>query len=119
MEVFQMSIFQIIASLFALFMMYTVTLHNKKGTLSALETSFWMTVWGLFIVLAIFPYLLTGIANTLNFARVFDLLLVGALMILSLLTFYNYMRHKALEKRIEGYIRKQALTEKKDGTEAS
>ena len=114
-----MNIFQILATLFALFMMYTVTLYNKKRALSSVETSFWITTWGFFIVVAIFPNLLTGITKQLNFARVFDLLLVGALMILSSITFYNYLHHKALEQKIEQFVREQAMKDKHHGKPSS
>lgn len=119
LEVIKMSIFQIVASLFALFMIYTVTLYSKKRTLGPAETSFWITVWTFFIILAIFPDLLLGISRQLKFARVFDLLLVGGLMILSVISFYNYLRHKALEMRIETFIREQALAEKKHDKKAA
>lgn len=109
MEVLKMSVFQIIASLFALFMIYTVTLYNKKRTLGPGESSFWITIWSFFILIAVFPDLLTGISRQLNFARVFDLLLVGALMVLTSISFYNYLRHKALELRIERLVRETAV----------
>lgn len=106
-----MSIFQIIASLFALFMIYTVRLYRKRKTLSPIETSIWISTWTFFIVIALFPNLLLGISDRLHFARVFDLLLVGALMILSVLTFINYFTHKRLETRIEHLVRENALLE--------
>ncbi len=108
-----MSIFQIIATLFALFMIYTVTLYRKKKTLSSMETSLWLAIWSLFIVIATFPNLMLGISDRLNFARVFDLLVVGALMILSVVTFANYFTHKRLETRIEDLVREKALLEKR------
>ncbi len=112
METLPMSIFQVIASLFALFMIYTVTLYYKKKTLSSFESSFWIALWGLFVVISIFPDLLMGISNTLKFSRVFDLLLVAALMILSVITFINYFTHKKLESRIEKIVREDALHKK-------
>ena len=101
-----MNIFQIIAILFALFMMYSVTLYGKKKLLSGVETSFWVATWSFFIVIAVFPDLLIGISRSLNFARVFDLLIVGALMVL---TFFNYIRHKKLESKLEQLVRDTAI----------
>ena len=104
-----MNIFQIIAILFALFMMYSVTLYGKKKLLSGVETSFWVATWSFFIVIAVFPELLIGISRSLNFARVFDLLIVGALMVLTVLTFFNYIRHKKLESKLEQLVRDTAI----------
>ena len=104
-----MSIFQIIATLFALFMIYTVSLYSRKKALGAVESNFWLTTWGFFIVVSLFPDLLIGISQGLHFARVFDLLLVGALMVISFITFANYLRHKILEKKIEDLVRKISI----------
>ena len=104
-----MSKFQILSVLFALFMMYTIRIHAKKKTLNDSESSLWYSLWSLFIVLAVFPELVTGIATTLRFYRVFDFLVVGAFMILSVLTFNNYFSAKKMERRIEELVRDQSL----------
>lgn len=104
-----MSVFQIIATLFALFMMYTVKLFSAKKALGAVETSFWISIWAFFIFLTLFPDVLRGISQSLHFARVFDLLLVAALMLLSVIVFVNYLRHKMLERKIEELVRKISI----------
>jgi hypothetical protein len=104
-----MSIFQIVSVLFALFMIYVVSIHGKKRTLTVMETSFWFSTWGFFIVIATFPAILTGISNALKFSRVFDLLLVVALMVLSCLVFFSYFKQKELMFKIENLVRKTAL----------
>lgn len=104
-----MNIFQIAATLFALFMIYTVRLHNKKRTLSDSESISWIAIWFFFIVIAIFPDLLRGISDTLHFARVFDLLLVVGLMIITVIAFKSYFDQKKAEKRIEELARELTL----------
>jgi hypothetical protein len=104
-----MSIFQILALLFALMMMYVVNIHRKKARLSLLEVSFWMSTWFVFIVIAIFPNLLTGIAGILNFSRVFDLLVVIAFMVVSWLVFRSYLIEKENTRKIDELVRKQAI----------
>ncbi len=86
-----MSSFQILAILFALFMLYVIQIHHRKSSLSFLEVSFWVSTWGLFIILATFPELLLGIAGALQFSRVFDLLVVIAFMVLSFVVIYSYL----------------------------
>jgi len=104
-----MSIFQIGATLFALFMIYWVRNNQKRAHLSLVESSAWYSVWSVFIILALFPNLLLGIVSALHFARVFDLLVVLAFMILVMLNFYIYLKNKKLEKKLETLIRKIAL----------
>ena len=101
-----MSIFQILAALFALFMLYWVRSNHKRKNLSTVEGFFWYSVWLTFIALSIFPNLLIGIVQTLHFARVFDLLVVIAFMILTVLGFYVYLKNKNLEKKLEILARK-------------
>lgn len=108
-----MSIFQIGATLFALFMIYVVTIHKNKTKLSKVEVLFWYAMWVLFIVIALFPNLLLGITHTLHFQRVFDLLLVLALMVITVLVVLSYFMQKENQKKLEDFVRKQAIDEKK------
>ena len=109
-----MSIFQIIATLFALFMIYVVTIHKRKSRLSSVEVTFWYSMWVLFVVIALFPNLLLGITQTLNFQRVFDLLLVLALMVLTVIVVMGYFTQKASYRKLEDFIRKQAIDATKE-----
>ena len=104
-----MSIFQLIASFFALFMLYIVNIHKKKNTLSTFEVAFWYLLWILFIIIALFPNLLLGIVHIFHFARVFDLLTVIAFMILTVIIISTYLTQKENSKKIEMYVRKAAL----------
>lgn len=108
-----MSIFQIAATLFALFMIYVVTIHKNKSKLSRVEVTFWYAIWGLFVVIALFPNLLLGITQRLNFQRVFDLLVVLAFMILTILVVMGYFSQKESQKKLEEFVRKQAINEHK------
>lgn len=106
-----MSIFQIIAVCFALFMVYVARVKSRKYRLSALETWGWYGIWALFALLAIFPNALLGVVHTLKFGRVFDLLVVGAMMVLSTLVFFLYFTVKGLQKKLEKFVRNEALKE--------
>ncbi len=104
-----MSTFQVAAILFALFIMYTVSIQKRKRVIATVEASFWYSTWAFFIVIAVFPNLLLGLAGALKFARVFDFLVVIAFMILSLLAFYSYFMIKQLEKKLEQVSRSVAI----------
>lgn len=105
-----MSIFQILSSLFALFMLYVVTIHRSRSKLGRSEVYLWYVLWVVFIILALFPDLLQGITDILKFDRVFDLLVVGAFMILSMVVFLSYFNQKENQKKIEQYVRTEALS---------
>lgn len=107
-----MTIFQILAAIFALMMIYVIWIHGKKKTLSASEVSLWLSLWILFIVIAMFPNLLLGIVTVLHFGRVFDLLTVAALMVLTVLVFASYFTHKELKQQIERLVRELAIRER-------
>jgi hypothetical protein len=108
-----MSIFQIGAVFFALFMLYVVTIHKRKSALGFLEVSFWYTTWIVFIIIAIFPNLLLGLSDALHFARVFDLLLVVALMILTVVLITSYFKQREMSAKLEIFIRQQAIQKAK------
>jgi hypothetical protein len=104
-----MSLFQLLAALFAFFMLYIVNIHKKKAALSALEVGFWYAVWFLFIIISLMPNLLLGIVNIIHFARVFDLLTVLAFIFLTVLIVITYFTQKENSKKIEQYIRTIAI----------
>lgn len=104
-----MSIFQLGATLFALFMIFWVRNNQQRQHLSVTEASMWYSIWLVFIVLSLFPDLLTNLVSALHFARVFDLLVVLAFMTLVVLNFYIYLKNKKLEHKIEEVVRKIAL----------
>lgn len=107
-----MSIFQVAATLFALFMLYWVRTNQKRQFLTVLESSFWYACWSLFIIISIFPQLLLGIVHTIRFTRVFDLLTVIAFMLLIMIIFSVYIKNKQLEKKLETLVRKFAIEKK-------
>ena len=112
-----MSIFQVGSVLFALFMLYVVNIHKRKSTLSLTEVSFWYGVWILFIFVAMFPDVLSGLAGVLRFSRVFDLLVVIAMMILSSVVFTSYLAQKENTKELEELIRTLAIRSVKENNE--
>lgn len=104
-----MSIFQILATCFALFMLYVVNIHRSKAALSRVEVSFWYSTWLVFIFIAMFPHLVSGLTGILNFSRVFDFLVVLAMMMLTSLVFSSYLTQKENSKKLEILVRKMAI----------
>lgn len=100
---------QIIAVLFAIFMIYVAFLHFKRKDINGGEIFFWTALWLGFIVVTIFPNILQNLTKLLFFTRVMDFLMVLAFMILAFLGFQNHIANRRMEKKIEELVRKQAL----------
>lgn len=112
MENYVMSIFQLGSAVFALYMLYVVQIHRRKLNLSLIEMLTWRSLWSIFIFLSLFPQSLAGIVEVLHFARVFDLLLVMALMVLTILVVTSYFRQREYGRKLEKLVRSTALLEK-------
>lgn len=104
-----MIILQIFIFFFAIFMIYVVFLHKKRGTITPFELGIWITLWASFIFLTFFPRVLQGIAHTLYLSRVFDLLVIVALMILTALIVDTRMSLMKLKRKLEDYVRGDAI----------
>ncbi len=106
-----MILIQAMSVLFGIFMLYLVRIHKRKQHLKAFEFGMWVALWILFILAAIFPQSFKGIAERLSIFRIFDLLVVIALMIIIFLTYINMIATKRLDKKIELIVRKKAIDE--------
>lgn len=104
-----MTLFQLSSILFALFMSYVVRVHTQKARISAVEASMWYSLWFLFAVIAMFPHLLTGISEYFYFDRVFDLLVVGAFMVITFIVLRSYFMYKQLLIKIETVTREISI----------
>jgi hypothetical protein len=101
---------QIVTILFAIFMIYVAFLHWKRKEINGGEIIFWLILWLGFILITLFPNFLQRLTNLLFFARVMDLLMVTAFMILAFLGFQNNVSNRRMEKKIEELVRKEALS---------
>lgn len=104
-----MSIFQIGTTLFSLFMIYVVRINVRKLNLSRVEQLFWYSLWFVFAVIALFPNLLLGVVHALSFSRVFDLLTVLAMMVLTVIVIMTYFAQREAAKKMEEFIRNEAI----------
>lgn len=107
-----MTLFQVVCILFGLWMVYELTIYAKKRILSSVEVGLWIGLWIVFIALATFPELADGLVHQLHFNRLFDLLTVAALMILTVLIFFSYFAQKEGTQKLEKLVQEMAI---KDG----
>lgn len=100
---------QIIAALFAVFMLYVAFVHYKQHNIEKFEFIFWLGIWSSFLYFALFPRVLDPILAKLFVARAMDLIFIVGFMILAYLGFSNHVGIKSLQKHIETLTRKKAL----------
>lgn len=103
---------QFLGVTFGLAMMYFTFVKFKRKELSKLETVMWFTGWVLLILVAIIPYALDPIIAPLHFYRRLDFFVVLGFFGLLLIGFYNYSAVKKMEKKLEQYVRNEALENK-------
>ena len=104
---------QIIAVLFAIFMLYVAFLNWKRKDINGKEIFFWGILWLGFIVITLFPDVLQNVTKKLFFTRVMDFLMVIAFMILAFIGFQNHVSNRRMERKIEELIRKETKREAK------
>lgn len=100
---------QIIGFAFALLMVYMSIIHYKKGSLTGVEIISWVTIWSVVIFAVLFPEILRTYSETFAVSRLFDLLIVGAFIVVIVMTSTLYVKIKDLEKKIEKLVRGNAL----------
>jgi len=102
---------QILAIIFALWMIYFSFLHFRRKEFSLKELVLWMILWIGLIVVVIFPKSIDFILKTFSITRTFDLVVIVAIVVAIGVTFRNYVIIRRLEKRIEDFVRKESLKE--------
>ena len=106
-------VLQFLGISFSLAMVYFALLNYRRGELNGVETFFWFIIWTVAIIVVVFPDLLRVFASTFLFARLFDLLVVGALFVIVVMVSRAYIATKRIERKLEKYVRREALKDVK------
>ena len=104
---------QFLGIIFGLTMLYFTFVKFKRRELNSLELGLWLSGWVLLILIAIFPGLLDPIIGSLHFYRRLDFFVVLGFFVLLGMGFYNYSAVKKMEKKLEMFVRKEALDNSK------
>ena len=102
-------VLQFLGVAFALAMVYFALLNYRRGELNGIEIFFWFLIWTAAIVVIVFPDLLRTFSRTFLFARLFDLIVIGAILFVIVLASRAYIVTKRMEKKLEKYVRSEAL----------
>ena|SRR3989338_6917685 len=105
---------QFVGVLVALAAMHLTYLYYKRANFSKKELLFWMTIWLAFLLVTIFPRILSPIVGYLGLQRSMDLIMIIAFIILFGLSFHNYTVNHRVMNKIEKLVRELALKDLKE-----
>lgn len=100
---------QFLGTLFGICMLYFTFIKFKREELSKFEAVGWFLGWITFIVVAIVPFMLDPIVNSLNFYRRLDMFVVVGFFALLGLSFYTYNLAKNNQRKFEKIVRRLAI----------
>lgn len=100
---------QIVAILFALWMIYFTFLHFRRGEFSKSELVIWQILWFGLVFVVIYPSSIKFLLTALNISRTFDLIVIVGIIVLYGITFRNYVIARRLERKIEQVVRDESL----------
>lgn len=106
---------QVIALVFALIMVYFAYLHYRKGDINGMEIMFWMIAWIGAILVILFPSIFSVFAKTIAISRAFDMAVIGGFIVVIPLVYIAYVRTRRMEKKLEEYVRAEALKQPSNG----
>ncbi len=104
---------QIAGLLFGLFMIYYSFLNYKRKEFTVKESSLWIFVWIVFIVITLFPSVLDPIVEIGGFFRTLDVLIISGFIFLIATNFYTYTITRKTQKQMEKIVRATAIKRKK------
>lgn len=102
---------QLLGIIFGVGMMYFTFVRWKRQEISKKEIIIWFAGWVTLVIVAIKPSSLDFISGPLNFYRRLDFFVVLGFFVLLGLGFFNYSTVKKLERKLEKYVRKEAIEE--------
>jgi len=100
---------QIIAIIFAFWMIYFTFLHFRRKEFDKKELFSWQILWLGLIIVVLFPGSVKFVLEATSITRTFDLVVIIAIVVLLGITFRNYVVIKRLEKLIEEFVRKESV----------
>lgn len=100
---------QFLGVIFGLGMMYFTFVKYKRKEISKMEFGVWLIGWIILVLIALVPYALDAVIAPLNFYRRLDFFVVLGFFVLLGLGFFNYSTVKKMEKKLEVFVRREAL----------
>ena len=105
-----MSGLQLVVIVFGIGMAFWTYRAFRRRDLLGIETAVWIVVWLGLIFVSAFPDLLRSVVGPLKVARLLDLVMIVAILLLSTLVFVLNGRVRRLERRMVDLVRRLALS---------
>ncbi|MFA6587817.1 MAG: DUF2304 domain-containing protein [Patescibacteria group bacterium] len=105
---------QIGAILFVIWMTYFSYLHYRRKEFGIYEYIFWQILWIGLVVVVIYPHSVNFILNAFSINRTFDFVVIVGIIVLFGITFRNYVLLRRMERKLENFVRQDALRDKND-----
>jgi hypothetical protein len=105
-----MSGLQLVVIVFGIAMAFWTYRMYRRRDLLGVETAIWIIVWLGLIFVSAFPDLLRSVVGPLKVARLLDLVMIVAILLLSTLVFVLNSRVRRLERRMVDLVRRLALS---------
>ena len=100
---------QIVGFLFGLFFLYYTFINYKRKEFTAKEFAFWVVAWAVFILIALFPFVLDPVLKPLGFFRALDFLIISGFLFMIASIFYTYTITRKTQKKLEIIVRSLAV----------
>mgnify|MGYP001616123506 CR=1 FL=1 len=104
---------QIFGVLFGTFMIYLTFIRGKRKEFTAKESLFWLGLWFVFSIIAIFPSILDPLLKPIGFLRALDLLTIVGFLFLIATNFYTYALVRKIQRKLEAIVRDIAFKKNK------
>lgn len=103
-----MQLLQILIIAFALFALSRTLLRVKDKAVPKIEFFLWVGVWGIVIVLASLPSVMTYLTKPLGIARGVDIIIYGSIILLFYLIFRLYVKTEQTNQEITKIVQRLA-----------
>src|SRR3989344_81736 len=103
------SIVQIIGILMGLGFIYLAYVRFKKKDFDTMDFSIWFGIGSFIILAAIFPHYINSFIGEIGFLRALDLFTIVGFMAMFWILFIVYGKVKETNKKVEEFVRKEAL----------
>lgn len=100
---------QIIALIFLCVMIYMTYIHYHRQEIGPYESALLMIVWVGGVLIVLFPSLFKVFTESVSISRAFDFAVISAFIVTIPLVYIAYVRTRKLEKKLEEYVRQDAI----------
>ena len=100
---------QAVVIVFALVMAYVTYVGWRRRQFAMSSLGLWLSIWVCLALVSVAPDFFRWLIKPLRLARLMDLVVVGGMLVLGVITYRNYVIVQRLQRQLESFVREQAL----------